>query len=217
MKNEMGKEILWKGSFLGLALLCSSIFALSIQGQPKTVGKLMEWYPVVVLVHLAAGVILYWIHQWPVKRHEFQRGMAIVYWSMLILMLLEIFAEQIPAAARGILLADFALLAVLWIGEYVQMWRIARELNQGMGSRTVTLVEDLAEKPKDTEDFCQQIAAYCGKNNMQLEFVTREKPILVRLDGILYLAELHFYYSAYGTPVYTMEFTTREEKNRENP
>lgn len=211
MKNEMHKEILWKGSFLGLALLCSSTFALSIQGQPKTAEKLMEWYPVIVLAHLAVGVILYWIHQWPVKRHEFQRGMAIVYWSMLILMLLEIFAERIPAAARGILLADCALLAILWIGEYIQVWRIARELNHGMGGRTVTLVEDLGEKPKDTEEFCRQIAAYCEKSNIQLEFVTREKPILVRLDGILYLAELRFYYSAYGTAVYTMEFTSQKE------
>lgn len=210
-KAENLKDCLGKGSFLGMALICSSLLALSIQRNSQAALAGLPFFPAVLAGYLGLGVLLCWIHTRPAKRREASRGMGMIYWYGILFALIAFGAQLVPQAWRGPALANLALLALLWGADYVYLWKVARELNSGIVGKPFTLVEDLDQKPRDTEAFLEQIARYCAKNRIHLEIITREKPILVRMDGILYRASLRFYYSRYGTPVYTMEFTTETE------
>lgn len=212
--SERRKECLEKGSFLGMALICSSVLALSIQRAPETALRVLPYFPAALIGYLGVGILFWWIHTRPAKRREGTRGMGLMYWYGNLFVLVLVLAQFIPESFRGMLLANLLLLTVLWSAEYVYLWRIAKELNGGIVGRPFTLMEDLDEKPENTEAFLEQITKYCVKNKIRLEIVTREKPVLVRMDGILYRAEVQFYYSRYGTPVYTMEFVTETEKEK---
>lgn len=212
MKTERGKEVLERGSFLGLALLSSSILVLSFQRQPEVVNQMLPWFPVILLGYLAVGMALYWFHGRPVRRHEGLRGMGFFYWIIIGVLPVSILAKWVPEALRIALLTNLLLALGLWAVDYIHLWRVAKELNHGVVGKPFTLVEDLDEKPKGTEEFLMQIARYCEKNHISLEFVTRQKPALVRMDGVLYRVELRFYYTRYGMPVYTLEFTTESER-----
>ena len=69
-----------------------------------------------------------------------------------------------------------------------------------------TLVIDLKDKPGTKEEFFSVLEDYCIKNRLSLEYVKREIPAVVKLDGVLHEVDLRSYYT-YGGAIYTMDIT----------
>lgn len=90
---------------------------------------------------------------------------------------------------------------------YFYMKHVANQLNMVRGGRT--LVIDLDEKPGTKEEFFSVLEEYCIRNHMVLEYVKRDIPAVVKLDGILHKIDLNNYYT-YGGAVYTMDITKLE-------
>lgn len=132
------------------------------------------------------------------------RGMAFMYWYYIILFLLLLLARFLPDYLRYMVLSDAVVLFGRWVLNYLYVKRTANQLNMAKGGRT--LVIDLKDKPGTKEEFFSVLEDYCIKNRLSLEYVKREIPAVVKLDGVLHEVDLRSYYT-YGGAIYTMDIT----------
>lgn len=112
---------------------------------------------------------------------------------------------MIPVELRTVMTINILIYAVLRILEYRELNRMAKVMNGYMGgSLGKTLVVDLDEKPASKEEFFRQIENYCVKNGKTLEYVEKEVPAIVMIDGRKHQVSLiHFYYIGV---MYALEF-----------
>ncbi len=72
---------------------------------------------------------------------------------------------------------------------------IDKALNGALGTRSPTvmptsLIVDLDDCPKGTEAFCIEIERYCIKNHIDYQFVERDKPAIILMNGVKHRVEL---------------------------
>ena len=75
------------------------------------------------------------------------------------------------------------------------------------------LVVDLDEKPATMEAYFHEIEKYCEANHWNLEYIKKEKPALIRINGKKYAVKIGLYYTPIGTIVYTMTFSSANEQD----
>lgn len=202
------KECGLKGSFLGLVLMMSSILTMSFINDIKGMVMIFPFFPIVVIVYLLIGNLLWYLHIGPSGGYSsWLSGAAVNYLILPFAMLVSL----LPKELRYIILVNIAVLVFLWFVDYLSLKKIADELNHGMPVRKVSLVVDLNENPATMEAYFNEIEKYCASNKWELEFVKKEKPALVRIDGKSYRVKLGLYYTPIGTPVYTMTFSSVNE------
>ena len=132
------------------------------------------------------------------------RGMAFVYWYYIFLFILLLLAQFLPNYLRYMILSDAVLLFGRWALNYLYAKRTANQLNMAKAGHT--LVIDLNEKPGTKEEFYSILEDYCISNRMCLEYIKRDIPAVVKIDGVLHGVDLRSYYT-YGGAVYTMDIT----------
>lgn len=201
------KENLIKGVNIGLFLLVSSILTLRIINDLEGTVNLFNYFIPVVLVYIVIGVLLQLIRQLPGKSSNGSIGIAIYYWLWMILIIVPIIGIFIDDYIRYIILVNAIIIIGLWIGDYIHLTRIAKELNGTRVNKNKTLVIDLDEKPKSKEEFFRIIENKCIENGDTLEYIERDIPAIVKINGVLYKIEIGYYYSLIGNAVYTLRVT----------
>ena len=76
------------------------------------------------------------------------------------------------------------------------------DLNSGAAGRILLI--DLDEKPGSSEEFFAALETYCKKSSITLEYVKRDIPATVKLNGRLHTVTLTESYM-YGGPGWSME------------
>lgn len=201
------KENLIKGVNIGLFLLVSSILTLRIINDLEGTVNLFNYFIPVVLVYIVIGVLLQLIRQLSGKSSNGSIGIAIYYWLWMILIIVPIIGIFIDDYIRYIILVNAIIIIGLWIGDYIHLTRIAKELNGTRVNKNKTLVIDLDEKPKSKEEFFRIIENKCIENGDTLEYIERDIPAIVKINGVLYKIEIGYYYSLIGNVVYTLRVT----------
>lgn len=208
-KKEDRKEILWNivvsGANLGVILFAGGLMGLWAFSSRESMEFVTSRLGLVFLLYLLTGCILQMIKELPEFEFTWFRGMTVVYWVDIFLVLFIFLGAFLPDYIRHMILADGLVLFVKWILGYIYMKNIAAQLN--MTGRGRTLVIDLEKKPGTKDEFFGILEEYCMKNGLNLEYVNRELPALVKLDGIPHKVSLNYYYT-YGGPVYTMDIST---------
>lgn len=204
------KECGLKGSFLGLVLMVSSLLVVSLTGDTAGMTMMLPYIPVILAGYLMLGILCWLFHGRTPKEHSWLSGAAVHYLLLLFVILVSVIASFLTETVRYVILVNALVLTVLWILEYVSLKKIADELNQGMPAGKSALVVDLNEKPAAMEDYFHEIEKYCAANKWELEYIKKEKPALVRINGKSYRVKMGVYYTPIGTPVYTMTFSGTE-------
>ena len=93
-------------------------------------------------------------------------------------------------------------LLLLWEAEYRYLKSVAKDLNSGTAGRILLI--DLEEKPGTPEEFFAVLETYCQKSSIALEYVKKDIPATVRLDGRLHTVALTESYM-YGGPGWSLE------------
>lgn len=99
-------------------------------------------------------------------------------------------------------LTSTVVLLLLWEAEYRYLKSVAKDLNSGAAGRILFI--DLEEKPGTPEEFFAVLETYCQKSSIALEYVKKDIPATVRLDGRLHTVALTESYM-YGGPGWSLE------------
>ncbi|WP_070042803.1 DUF4318 domain-containing protein [Robinsoniella peoriensis] len=207
------KECGLKGSFLGLVLMMSSLLVVSLTGDAAGMTMVLPYIPAIMAVYLLLGILCWLLHGRSPKEHSWLLGAAVYYWMFLIMIIVMTIAAFLTQTVRYVILVNIAVLFVLWLMEYVSLKKIADELNQGMPQGRSALVVDLDEKPATMEAYFHEIEKYCEANHWNLEYIKKEKPALIRINGKKYAVKMGLYYTPIGTIVYTMTFSSAGEQD----
>ncbi len=203
-KREAFWEILLSGADLGTILFAGAVMGLWIFSGRQGMEILMDRLGLIFLIYLVTGWLLQFFKRLPEMDLSWLRGMAFMYWYYIILFLLLLLARFLPDYLRYMVLSDAVVLFGRWVLNYLYVKRTANQLNMAKGGRT--LVIDLKDKPGTKEEFFSVLEDYCIKNRLSLEYVKREIPAVVKLDGVLHEVDLRSYYT-YGGAIYTMDIT----------
>lgn len=195
-------ELLTTGFQEGMILLTGALFALWAIGGEAGTSLLMSRFGPVLLIYFLVGTLLQLLKQLSRLDFKWFRGITFFYIGDLLLLPFIIIIRIIPGDLRYVILADFAVLLAMRFMNYFYMKRVAKQLNSGR--KGWTLVIDLKEKPKNKEEFFAILEEHCMKNDIALEYLERDIPAVVKMDGQLHRVELNYYYT-YGGPVYTMD------------
>ena len=133
-------------------------------------------------------------------------GPSIIYWIWIIVLFFIVSAYWIPQVIRYIVLANVAILLMVWFLNCLYLKNIAKELNSGLEYYSRMLVEDLPARPQTEDMFMEEIENYCKKNNLSLEIIEYGIPAKIKMNNTLYQVKLGQYYSLIGTMVFTLEF-----------
>ena len=123
-------------------------------------------------------------------------------WCYLLLFFLSFLTWRLPSFVRAMLLTSAAVLLLLKEAEYRYLKKVAKDLNSRAAGRT--LIIDLDEKPRSPEAFFDLLETYCRKSSVTLEYVKKDIPATVKLEGRLHTVTLTESYM-YGGPVWSME------------
>ncbi len=201
------KENLIKGVNVGLLLLVSSILTLRFTNDLNGAVKVFNYFIPVALVYIVIGILFQFIRQLPGRNSKRSSGIAIYYWVWMIVIIVPIIGVFIDDYIRYIILVNTIIIVGLWIGDYMHLSRIAKELNGMRVNKHKTLVIDLDEKPKSKEEFFKIIEDKCIAKGDILEYIERDIPAIVRINEVLYKVELGYYYGLIGNAVYTLKIT----------
>lgn len=208
-EKERRREVFWNiavsGANLGVILFAGGLLGLWALSGREEMEFITSRLGVVFFLYLLAGCFFRLVKSLPELDYTWLRGITVVYWFDILLFLLMIAAAFLPDYLRYMILADAAVLFVRWIINYVYMKHVADQLNHRAGGGR-TLVIDLNEKPGTKEEFFGILEEYCVKNRLDLEYVERDIPALVKLDGIPHKVDLNSYFT-YGGAVYTMDIS----------
>ena len=201
MKENL-METFKQGLFLGMLLFICSLTALRLAA-PEGVGPVWSLFPAVLSGYLAAGCFLQLIRSLAARLDSaFFRGAAAAAWCYIVLFCLFFPAQNLPLPVRIMLLTSAAVLLLLWEAEYRYLKSVARDLNSGAAGRILLI--DLDEKPGSSEEFFAALETYCKKSSITLEYVKRDIPATVKLNGRLHTLTLTESYM-YGGPGWSME------------
>lgn len=205
MSEETREKVMY-GCFFGLVLFASSAVYFSFIKDTAAAGELLKFIPAALIVYLILGNLFVWLYNRPEsgKLGVWFSGSAAVYWIWIFMGALGFIAFLLPGILRNMILVNVGVLVVCWIADYRSFHKIADELNGGVVKGRY-LVVDIQECPKSVDAFCREIEDYCKKNRRTLEFITKGKPAVIRMDGELYHVELDSFYSQFG-PMYALKF-----------
>lgn len=203
-KREAFWEILLSGIDLGTILFAGGLMGLWLFSKRQELEAVMDRLGLFFLIYLVAGCLLQLFKRLPEMDLSWLRGMAFVYWYYIFLFILLLLAQFLPDYLRYMILSDAVVLFGRWALNYLYAKRTANQLNMAKGGHT--LVIDLNEKPGTKEEFYSALEDYCIRNRMCLEYIKRDIPAVVKIDGVLHEVDLRSYYS-YGGAIYTMDIT----------
>lgn len=210
-KGELLLDALTQGANLGIILLTSSLFILSVTRLQEGLLLITSRFLPLLAGYCLLGVIIKLFHFLPEFNLNWMRGMTAIYWLDAAFFLLTVASRFFPAHIRYMVLTNLAVLIGLWALNYRYLTSVARELNHT--PRGKRLVIDLKEKPKSQEEFFRLLEDYCISNHIALTYITRDIPANVELDGVPHRVELNYYYS-YGGPTYTMDIIVLSAPHR---
>lgn len=219
MTREDFREITLTGLFIGFILFLSSIISLLAHKDMHNLEVVGTFLLPIILAYGIIGIFIRWkLYRNTIKKksHSIFSGFASVYWIWLLCLAFMFLAYFIPQAIRYIMLSNAVTLFLMWLVDYLYLKNIAKELNTGFISLNSVLIEDLSSKPRNEDEFMEEIENYCKKNNLTLEIINYGLPAKIKMNSTQYLVKLNQYYSMVGTIIYTLEFHNITSKKGTN-
>lgn len=210
--SERTESILQQGSIMGCVMFIVTVVYLGLQKDKAFALQMLPFLFPVLLGYVAFGMVFFFFYYRRERKGKagifssFMKGASGIYWTgnlfILIFVAAALLGDKKPV--RMILLLDALFVVGFLIWDYLYMNQCAGEFNRRFRPRQVLLV-DLEEYPKSIDAFCIEIERYCLKNHRSLEFIKRDKPAEICMDGEHYFVELDSYYSQFG-PMYSLKF-----------
>lgn len=201
------RETITKGIYIGLILIVSSILTLRFTNDIESTIKVFNYFIPILIGYILIGLVLQWIRTLPHKESEGSIGVGSYYWIFLIMTGVSILGGFVPDYLRYIVLVNILVIVGLWFIDYYSLKLVAKELNGSSSYKYNTIMVDLAAKPKNKEEFFIELEKYCGENKILLEYIEKDLPAIVKLDGVLNRVQIGYYYALTGEAIYVLKIS----------
>lgn len=202
------KENVTTGVNIGFTLLISSILTLRLNGDIENTMKIFQYFIPILIGYILIGIALQWIRNLPPKETSGGTGgIGIFYYLFIIMTLITFLANFIPSYIRYIVLVNILVLIILWFIDYRSLSKVSEELNGVSSHINRTVIIDLQNKPKTKEEFFESLESYCRPSKIVLEYIEKDLPAIVKMNGVLNKVEIGYYYGFTGIIVYTLKIT----------
>lgn len=201
------KENIIKGANIGFLLLISSILTLRFTNDFENTMKVFTYFVPVLIGYIIIGIIFQCIRNLPSTSSSASMGIGIYYWVSMVMIIIPTLGMFIEGYIRYIILVNLLVVFVLWAIDYLHLSKVAKELNGGKAVKHKTIIIDLKSKPKTKQEFFRILEDNCISNGESIEYVERDIPAIIKINEVLYKAEIGYYYSVAGEAIYTLKIT----------
>lgn len=201
------KENIIKGANIGFLLLISSILTLRFTNDFENTMKVFTYFVPVLIGYIIIGIIFQCIRNLPSTSSSASMGIGIYYWISMVMIIIPTLGMFIEGYIRYIILVNVLVVFVLWAIDYLHLSKVAKELNGGKAVKHKTIIIDLKSKPKTKQEFFRILEDNCISNGESIEYVERDIPAIIKINEVLYKAEIGYYYSVAGEAIYTLKIT----------
>ncbi len=135
-------------------------------------------------------------------------GITGVYWIMMLCVIISAISALIPFIFK--LFINSAVLTILdmWLLEYIYQKNISNSLNSSISAKkNKTIYIEMDKRIETMEEFFEEVNKYCSQFE-NVEYISMDLPALIRIDGVLYEAEIVEYYSVVGTAITAISIKT---------
>lgn len=204
----MIKENITTGINIGFALLISSILTLRFNNDIENTVKIFKYFIPILIGYILIGIALQWLRNLPPKeKNGGTGGVGALYWLFIIMTIITFLANFTPSYIRYIVLVNIIVVIILWAIDYRELSRLSEELNGVASHSNKTLIIDLEHKPKTKEEFFDLLEQHYRLSKITLEYIEKDIPAIVKLNGVLNKVEIGYYYGYTGIIVYTLKIT----------
>lgn len=204
------KENAAHGAVLGMILFITTTVSLASSFTLQEIEPFVSYLPGVLVFYLIFGILLTAFHNRP--RHGKKKAgwvlagiSGIMVFFLLMWFIVFAVVRTVPYLIRATVVINLLVIAVVWGIEYLCMANASKEMNANTKCMGRSLIEVLDEYPKGEDAFIEAITKYCGKNHIELEVITAEKPAVVKMDGVYHKVSVTSWYG-YTGPVYGLKF-----------
>lgn len=207
------KENIFKGINVGFTLLISSILTLRFTNDIETTLKVFQYFIPILIGYILIGTSLQYLHHLPHRKNSNRKnssgikGIESLYWFFIIFILVIFLASFIPLYIRSTVLVNIVVIIILWIIDYMSLSKVAKELNCVTSFKDRALVIDLKSKPKTKEEFFEILEKHFSTSNILIEYIEKDLPAIVKINGVLNRAEIGYYYDFTGALAYSLKVT----------
>lgn len=200
-----------KNAGIGLILFFSAVFSLLVRKDMIHLQLFSEHLSGLLCLYVLGAVAVRGIFSLPIVRRAsvlFQ-GAAIVWWIFLFALVSGMVSALLPEYIHNIVLMNIVVLLCIVNGNYLYLRYVAKTLNRGAWKQGFVLIEDLRKKPKNEDEFMENIYQYCSKNALDLNVIRYGMPAYVEMDAQEYEVKLTEYCGLTGEITYALEFVLK--------
>lgn len=208
--KEYFKNSIIQGSFLGFAIFSVYMVSVFLTHNENTLAS-QNLAPIILISSIVLGFLTIFfreLNQDLRSTYHVLNGITGVYWIMMLCVIISAVSILIPFIFKMFINSAVLTILVMWFLEYLYLKNISNSLNSSISAKkNKTLYIEMDKRIETMEEFFEELNKYCSQFE-NVEYISMDLPALIRIDGVLYEADIVEYYSVVGTPITAISIKT---------
>lgn len=208
--KEYFKNSIIQGSFLGFAIFSVYMVSVFLTHNENTLAS-QNLAPIILISSIVLGFLTIFfreLNQDLRSTYHVLNGITGVYWIMILCVIISAVSALIPFIFKLFINSAVLTILAIWLLEYLYLKNISNSLNSSISAKkNKTLYIEMDKRIETMEEFFEELNKYCSQFE-NVEYISMDLPALIRIDGVLYEADIVEYYSVVGTPITAISIKT---------
>lgn len=208
-KEYLKNSILY-GFYLGFVIF--SIFMLLVFIMHiETIVSNKSLAPIFFILSLTIGFFIIFfrnINQDIRYNYNILNGISGIYWIMIITFFIPVLSIVTPFIFKLFINSTIVTIISMSFLEYLYLKNTANDLNTfNYSKKYKTIYIELNKKINSVDEFLEELDRYCSQFE-NVEYISLGLPTKLKIDNVLYEADITEYYSIIGTPIIAISLKT---------
>lgn len=208
--KEYIKNSIIYGSYLGFIIFSIFMLLVFIMNIENVVSN-QSLAPIFFILSLTIGFFIIFfrnINQDIRYNYNILNGISGIYWIMIITFFIPVLSIITPFIFKLFINSTIVTILSMWFLEYLYLKNTANNLNTFNSSKKYkTIYIELNKKINSVDEFLEELDRYCLQFE-NVEYISLGIPTKLKIDNVLYEADITEYYSIIGTPIIAISLKT---------
>lgn len=208
--KEYFKNSIIQGLFLGFAIFSFYMVSVFLTHNENTIAS-QNLAPIILTFSIVLGFLTIFFREFNQDlraTYHVLNGITGVYWIMMMCVVISVVSALIPFIFKLFINSAVLTILAMWFLEYLYLKNISNSLNSSISvKKNKTLYIEVNKRIETMEEFFEELNKYCSQFE-NIEYLSMDLPALIRIDGVLYEADIVEYYSVIGTPITAISIKT---------
>lgn len=208
--KEYIKNSIIYGSYLGFIIFSIFMLLVFIMNIENVVSN-QSLAPIFFILSLTIGFFIIFfrnINQDIRYNYNILNGISGIYWIMIITFFFPVLSIITPFIFKLFINSTIVTILSMWFLEYLYLKNTANNLNTFNSSKKYkTIYIELNKKINSVDEFLEELDRYCLQFE-NVEYISLGIPTKLKIDNVLYEADITEYYSIIGTPIIAISLKT---------